>query len=423
MESGQKTTAGGLAGLREARERTLALVEGLTDAQLERVVTPLLSPLLWDLGHIANFEQRWLLGSGDDDLDALYNPFKQPRAGRGDLPLPRGGDCFEYLREVRERVCERAGEIDPYLAELVIQHEQQHNETMLQLLWMMDDYAPSRALLRAEPAVLDGDHGGRRWIVFPAGGYRVGATAAPGEFVYDNEQREHAVELPAFEIASRPVLNGEFREWVEAGGYDTPGHWSPEGRRWLAEERVSAPLGWLREGREIYERGFGGQWLLDERAPVIHVSWFEADAFARAAGVRLPSEPEWEAAASYDPNGGATGDRRRHPWGDDDWRPGLANLDQREWGTLPAGASDPGDGCVDMAGQVWEWTASEFSAYPGFEPFCYAEYSKPFFDRGYRVLRGGSWATRARSVDNRFRNWDHPQRRQIFAGFRLARDT
>ncbi|MBK5230484.1 MAG: SUMF1/EgtB/PvdO family nonheme iron enzyme, partial [Thermoleophilia bacterium] len=368
----------------------------------------------------------------------LYNPFKQPRAGRGALPLPRGDDCFEYMRQVRERVRERAGEIDPYIAELVIQHELQHNETMLQLLRMMDDYAPPAALDRAAPERAARDRTGLdratrttvrerhdkfEWIEFPAGDYRVGSNAAPGEFVYDNEQCEHEVDLAAFAIASRPVLNGEFREWVEAGGYDSLDHWSPDGRRWLAEEAVSAPLGWLREGGEVYECGFGERRPLDERAPVIHVSWFEADAFARAAGARLPSEPEWEVAASYDPAAGAAGPCRRHPWGDDDWRPGLANLDQLAWGTLPAGASDPGNGCVDMAGQVWEWTASEFSAYPGFQPFCYAEYSAPFFDGGYRVLRGGSWATRARSVDNRFRNWDHPQRRQIFAGFRLARDV
>lgn len=405
MTGGTVTQRDQLGALGEARERTLQLVAAMSDEQLSRVVTPLLSPLIWDLGHIANFEQRWLLGDGatDDELAALYDPFQQPRAVRGELPVLAAEQCFDYMDAVRERVEALSGELDSFNLELVIQHEQQHNETMLQLLRMMEDYAPPPGLRRQDQPPTR-PPAGDEWIEYPGGDYMIGTPApAAGEFAYDNESGEHVVRLDRFEIARRPVLNGEYREWVEAGGPDEP------------------PLSWRREGGEWYTTGFGEPRPLDDHAPVVHVNWFEADAYARAQGARLPGEFEWEAAASYDPVAGSAGPRRDRPWGDGEWRPELANLDQLAFGTR-ACASGEEHVPTDMSGQVWEWTASEFCAYPGFAPFAYERYSAPFFDSGYRVLRGGSWATRPRSVDNRFRNWDRPERRQIFAGFRLARD-
>ncbi len=454
----RQTVDGVFAALRETRERTLALVEGMTEEQLSRTVTPLLSPLIWDLGHIANFEQRWLLGSDDPALDGMFNPFKQPRAVRGKLPLPTREECFAYLAAVRDRVAGLEDRIDPYLAELVIQHEQQHNETMLQMLRMMDDYAPPENLRRpagesgADPAAeyamaaaiepaaagpataatiesraAAGPGAGLaslpEWIEYPAGDYLIGTATEPGAFAYDNEQLAHTVTLPAFAVAALPVLNRDFRRWVEGGGYRDLSCWSAAGREWLEAEGATTPLHWQIENDRVLERGFGNPRSLPDDAPVIHVSWYEADAYARAHGARLPSEFEWEVAASYDPAAGADGARRRHPWGDGDWRPALANLDQLAFGTVPVGACASPVTPTDMAGQAWEWTSSEFAAYPGFTPFCYEQYSAPFFSQGYRVLRGGSWATRARSVNNRFRNWDLPQRRQIFSGFRLARDA
>lgn len=408
MTVGSITRDDQAAALAEARRRTLDLVSGMSEQQLSRVVTPLLSPLIWDLGHIANFEQRWLLGDddADDRLAALYDPFEQPRSVRGELPVLAAEQCFEYMSAVRERVDAALGAIDPFKLELVLQHEQQHNETMLQMLRMMDDYAPPAGLRRDDGGPAE-DVAGDAWIEYPAGVYAIGTPhPAAGEFVYDNESGRHDVRLGPFAVARLPVLNGEYREWVESGAAPAP------------------PLGWLREDGDWFETGFGEPRPLDDRAPVVHVDWFEADAYARAHGARLPSEFEWEAAASFAPGDGPAGERRAQPWGDDQWRPELANLDQLAFGTRACAApNQASDAPVDMAGQVWEWTASEFDAYPGFAPFSYERYSQPFFGRGYRVLRGGSWATRPRSVDNRFRNWDLPQRRQIFAGFRLARDA
>ena len=411
------------AAMAEARERTLALVSPLSEADLARVVDPLLSPLLWDLGHIANFEQRWLLGSDDRALDTVYDPFAQPRAKRGELPFLHSDECFDYMAAVRDRVNLDFDRHDPFLVELVIQHEMQHNETMLQLLRMLDGYEPPRELRAAPQDAINTAMPG--WVEFPGGDYVIGSTRpGDGEFVYDNERDAHRVSLDAFSIAKLPVTNGEYAAWIADGGYDRREWWSPAGREWLNANGSAMPMGWRRDGGMYLEDGFGGPRPLDLQAPVCHVSWFEADAYARAHGARLPSEFEWEAAASYDPALGADGPRRRHGWGDGSWEPGAANLDHGAFGTVTAGLlGAAAAGPADMNGQVWEWTASEFSPYPGFSPFAYSEYSAPFFDSAYRVLRGGSWATRARTVDNRFRNWDHPQRRQIFAGFRLAKEV
>lgn len=426
----------------DARDRTLALIEPLDEGVLRRVVDPLLSPLVWDLGHIANFEQRWLIGSDDDALDHVYNPFEQPRDVRGELPLLNPADCLAYMDNVREVVIDRFETLDPFVIELVIQHEQQHNETMLQLLNQLGDYRPPAELVRGfTPPPRSPQHMRLRetaarafrpaasatladWVAFPAGKYRIGSQPRAAEdFVYDNEREQHEARIDGFEIATRPVTNAEFQEWIELGGYKKRHWWSEAGLEWLDEVGVEMPAGWQRDGDVYLQNGFGEPRRLDPDAPVCHISWFEADAYARAHAARLPTEFEWEVAASYDPRRPEHSPPRRYAWGDASWVPGAANLDQLAFGTVSAGATDHGFGLIDMLGQVWEWTSSEFSAYPGFEPFCYREYSEPFFDSGYKVLRGGSWATRARSVDNRFRNWDHPQRRQIFAGMRLARDT
>jgi iron(II)-dependent oxidoreductase len=437
---GTDVASGQTEALTATRDRTLALVAGLDEASLSRVVDPLLSPLLWDLGHIANFEQRWLLGSDNSVLDGVYNPFDHPRAERGELDVLSSEQCFTYMGAVREQVLARSDTHDPFFLELVIQHEQQHNETILQLLRQLDGYMPPPSLsdeyrppptgeqhIRLREAASRAYRPSSRtadWIAFPQGKYRIGAEESARTLIYDNELNAHEREIEAFEIATRPVTNGDYAEWIELGGYKKPEWWTPEGWDWLAdqgEDFSNAPLGWRRSGDAWITRDFGADDSIDASAPVCHVNWHEASAFARAHGARLPSEFEWEVAASYDPRAGATGDRRTYAWGDSDWIPGAANLDQLAFGAHPVGSADHGFAPIDMLGQVWEWTNSEFAAYPGFKPFAYEQYSEPFFDGGYRVLRGGSWATRARTVTNTFRNWDLPSRRQIFSGFRLAR--
>jgi iron(II)-dependent oxidoreductase len=256
-------------------------------------------------------------------------------------------------------------------------------------------------------------------VCVPAGRYPIGSDDYEP---YDNEHPRHDVELEAFEIDRFPVTNGQFLQFIEDGGYARQENWTPEGWEWRWVFDVQAPEYWSREGERWTTSRFGLSSAVDPSLPVLHVSYFEAEAFARWAGKRLPSEFEWEVAASWDPQSRS---QRRYPWGDRPATEHLANVDQRLFSTAPVGAYPAGAsalGCHQMLGDAWEWTSSEFRPYPGFVPFPYAEYSHPFFGDGFKVLRGGSWATRPRVARNTFRNWDSRLKRQIFAGFRCARD-
>jgi gamma-glutamyl hercynylcysteine S-oxide synthase len=327
------------------------------------------------------------------ELGQLYDAIENPRRTRGELPILRGDELRRYAQEVRSRTLEVLDEIeleeadDPLLRggfvyELIIAHEHQHNETMLQLIQMIDGYEPvARDPRPASEPVSEGPE-----MVRVEGQAEIGADA--GGFAYDNERSRHTVELEPFWIDRAPVSNGDFATF-------------------LAEEGGEPPMYWERDGAGAWVRTvFGRTKELDSRLPVVHIDCAQAEAFARWAGKRLPTELEWEAAAA-----GADPER--------------ANLDQLAFGCAPAGASADApatSGAVQMLGDVWEWTSSEFTAYPGFEAFPYPEYSEVFFDSGYRVLRGGAWATRRNVIRTSFRNWDLAERRQIFSGIRCARD-
>jgi iron(II)-dependent oxidoreductase len=384
-----------------ARERTLALIEPLSEQQLNRVYSELLSPLAWDLGHIANFEELWLVQTvgGLEPLDGAlgryYDAIENPRPVRNQLPLLRGEELRGYLADVRGRALDVLDRTDfdrtddpllegAFAYEMLIAHERQHQETMLQLLQMVDGYEcpgydPSVVELAVEP--------GPEMVAVPGGSYSIGAAGAG--FAYDNERPRHTVEIEPFLIDRTPVTNAAFARFVDETGDEPPLYWEPDGEG-----------GWLRTV-------FGRREPLDGRLPVIHVDWGQAERFARWSGKRLPTEYEWEAAAA----------------GTD---PGHANLDQLAYGCAPAGAYAEGAsacGALQMLGDVWEWTATDFAGYPGFQAFPYREYSEVFFGGDYRVLRGGAWAATREVVRPSFRNWDLPVRRQIFAGFRCAADS
>ncbi|HEU5170587.1 MAG TPA: ergothioneine biosynthesis protein EgtB [Gemmatimonadales bacterium] len=421
------------AELAEARDRTLLLVSGLSDADLNRQHDPLMSPVVWDLGHIAAFEELWLTRNLDGvieftEMPGLYNPFEHPRRVRGELRLPGLEEVRATMQEIRARVLARLEEADlesgnpllrdGYVYRMVLQHEYQHVETILQTLQLKGG-APYRPPMRREvpPGRTPAPPGAM--ARFPGGLVELGTDNRAG--AYDNERPRHAVRLEPFWIDVTPVSNAAFLEFVESGGYQRRAYWSDEGWRWLEEAGVSAPKHWFREGGEWRTRTMDRVRQLDPQRPVCHVSWYEADAYARFAGKRLPTEAEWETAASWDPG---TGTRRAYPWGNEPPTAALANLDQLAFEAAPAGAYERNRspiGCYGMIGDVWEWTASDFTGYPGFTAFPYREYSEVFFGSEYKVLRGGSWATRPGAVRNTFRNWDYPIRRQIFSGFRCAR--
>jgi gamma-glutamyl hercynylcysteine S-oxide synthase len=418
----------------EARARTLQLLAPLNDTDLRTQHDPLMSPLLWDLGHIAHFEELWLTRNLDGPIEfvempGLYNPFEHPRSERGSLPLPTLVNCRKVMEEIRELVFRRleVADLDSsnpllrdgYVYRMVLQHEYQHNETMLQTLQLKQGqpYSPSSRYEVPVPQVVGVSPSMTR---FPGGEVEIGTDDRTR--AYDNERPMHRTWIEPFWIDVYPVTNHEYREFMAAGGYSTREYWSDAGWEWVQSSGAGAPKHWTWENGRWMNRFMDRKGPVTPSHPVCHVCFYEAEAYARYAGKRLPTEAEWEAAASWDPD---TGTKREFPWGNEPASRDLANLDQLSFGTAAVGSYEQNVspiGCVGMIGDVWEWTSSDFLPYPGFESFPYKEYSEEFFGGSYKVLRGGSWATRPGAIRNTFRNWDYPVRRQIFSGFRCARN-
>ncbi len=416
-------------GLEAARARTHQLT-AFDETELTAQHSPLMSPLVWDLAHIGQQEDLWLLRGGNAaaqgllecKVEQLYDAFEHPRAARVDLPLLRPDEARGFIADVRglvfdglERVRDdSAEELFPYV--MVEQHEQQHVETMT-ATHQLRQGAPLLGAGSPLPVGRDVPHDA---VLVPAGPFTLGVDGHDEPWSLDNERPAHTVDLPAFRIGRVPVTNAEWQEFVAAGGYDDPVWWSPRGWEHRLDAGLERPLFWSADGSR---RRFGRVEEIPADEPVQHVCFFEAEAYARWAGARLPTEQEWEKACAWDP---VLDRRRRWPWGESEWSPALANLGgdalrPAAVGAFPGGAS--AYGAEQLIGDVWEWTSSGLEAWPGFEQMLYADYSAPFFGGDYRVLRGGSWATGGASVRPSFRNWDLPIRRQIFSGLRLAWDA
>jgi iron(II)-dependent oxidoreductase len=420
--------------LEEARRRTLQLIEPLTDEDLHVQHDPLMSPIIWDLGHIAHFEELWLVRNLEGpvefgEMPGVFNPFENPRRVRGTLRLPSLEECRDLMAEIRSRVLERMSHVafdgddellrDGYVYEMVLQHEYQHNETILQTLQLKRGM-PYRAHRSYTLPAARPPENTRAMTRFPGGRVQLGTNDRAA--AYDNERPLHELELPPFEIDVYPVTNGDYLEFMRVGGYARREFWSDAAWAWRNEARVEAPKHWMSDGDEWCVRVMDRVTPVDASLPVCHVCYYEAEAFARFAGKRLPTEQEWEVAAGWDSNARRL---RAFPWGDEPASPRHANIDQLSFATAAIGAYEQNWsplGCYGMIGDVWEWTSSDFLPYPGYRTFPYPEYSEVFFGSEYKVLRGGSWATRPGAIRNSFRNWDYPIRRQIFAGFRCARD-
>lgn len=423
-----------LSALTTARERTARLTDCVDDAELTAQHSPLMSPLVWDLAHIGNQEEQWLLravaghAALRPEIDSVYDAFEHPRAERPTLPLLPPGEARGYAADVRGRALEvlersplRGGPLveAAFAFGMIAQHEQQHDETMLITHQLRRGpaalTAPRPPQAPADAAALPAE------VLVPGGEFTMGTSTEP--WALDNERPAHRREVNAFHIDTVPVSNGDFARFIEDGGYAEPRWWHPRGHALVREHALAAPLFWRREGQQWLRRRFGVLEPVPWDEPVVHVSWYEADAYARWAGRRLPTEAEWEKAARFDP---ATGHSRRYPWGDADPTPDHANLGQRHLSAAPVGAYPLGAsplGVRQLIGDVWEWTASDFQPYPGFVAFPYREYSQVFFGDAHKVLRGGSFAVDPVACRGTFRNWDLPVRRQIFAGFRTARDA
>jgi iron(II)-dependent oxidoreductase len=452
--------------MREFRSRTLDLVADLDDRQMIGPRLAIVNPPLWEIGHVAWTQEFWtlrhvrkqkpLLENGDQ----LYNSTDVAHDTRWELLLPSRESTLRYMNEVLERTIaaiDAAGEIPPderYFYLLVTFHEGMHAEALAYTRQTLGyaaprcaDSGPNTGASQEVSGACPGD------VEIPGGAFTLGATW-DFPFVFDNEKWAHSVEIKSFLIARAPVTNGEFLAFVEAGGYRKPQFWSDDGWRWLEtggaphlersfekffnktlnessqvagfKDRLEHPVYWRREANGRWQqRVFDRYVALNENLPVVHVSWYEAEAYCNWAGRRLPREAEWEVAASGEPSkdGRGLSERRRHfPWGDEPPTSERVNLDWRASGLVEVGAHAAGDsafGCRQMIGNVWEWTADDFMPYPGFVADPYKEYSKPWFGT-HKVLRGGCWATSSLLIRNTWRNFYTPDRRDVWTGFRTC---
>jgi len=420
------------AWVRDARARTLDLVADLSDEQLLGPRLSIVNPLLWEIGHVTWFQEKWALrhAAGRQPVrpgvDSLYDSAAIAHDTRWDLRLPSRKDTLDYLTAVRDAVLERieGGKLsasERYFIQLGIFHEDMHDEAFTYTR-QTHGYAPPRFLpaenKAGEAGPLPGD------VEIPGGTFLLGALPGNG-FVFDNEKWAHPVEVKRFAIAKAAVSQSEFLEFVEAGGYGRREYWSEPGWNWRSAAEAEHPPYWRRETAGRWLRRNFDRWVpLEAHHPVLHVNWWEADAYCNWAGRRLPTEAEWELAASADRAGSALAEtKRRFPWGDT-----AANTKQANLGSVYGGAADvaafpSGDsafGCRQMIGNVWEWTADAFEPYPGFEIDPYREYSQPWFST-HKVLRGGAWTTQPRLLRNTWRNFYMPDRRDVWAGFRTCR--
>lgn len=448
--------------VRDARRRTTDLVEDLPDDKLMGPRLDIVNPMLWEIGHMAWFQEKWVLRGvcGESpiraDGDALYDSSAVPHDTRWDLPLPSRRDTLGYMEAVRDRVIERLTRGTPsalllYHAAYSVFHEDMHTEAFTYTRQTLGYPAP--LLLRRGGGANESGGVGTSSPRAPAGvsstGLLLGDAEVPGgtvmlgappdaPFAFDNEKWAHPVTVGPFAIARTAVTQAEFAAFVDERGYQEDRWWSQEGAAWRRSAGAAHPMYW-RRGTSGWERRDFDRWVaLEPRRPVIHVNWFEAEAYCRWAGRRLPTEAEWEVAAATAPardrgssaeglrpgtGDGLSSRARYYPWGDEAPSPRRTNMDWHAMGCIDAGALPEGDsayGCRQMLGNVWEWTSTTFGPYPGFAPDPYKEYSEPWFG-SRKVLRGGAWATRSRMLRNTWRNFFPPDRRDVMAGFRTCR--
>ncbi len=423
--------------MRAAHARTLALVQGLDGDQLIGPKLPIVNPPVWEIGHAAWFHEKFILRNGNGapsflaNGDDLYDSIAIDHETRWDLPLVSLEGILEYMEQVLDAVLGRlagrdmASPEESYLYQLTTFHEDMHTEAYTWTRQTLAYAKPDFAVAREGP----GDDAGAGALAgdaeVPGGAYTLGTTEdAP--FWFDNEKWAHEVTLQPFRIARAPITNAEFAAFVDDDGYARSALWDGDGWKWRQEAGAEHPIYWVADGPGAWGmRRFAEVLPLPLHEPVIHVNWFEADAFCRWAGRRLPGEAEWEAAALGEaaPGGAALAPgKRRFPWGDAAPDRDRANLDGGAMGCIDVAARPLGDsafGCRQMIGNVWAWMGDTFDAYPGFSPDAYKEYSEPLFGTT-KVLRGGCWVTRGRMITGAYRNYFGADRRDVFAGFRTC---
>ncbi len=419
----------------DARRRSEELLNDLDDQQLLGPRLSIVNPLLWEMGHLAWFGENWVLRHASrrpplrSDADALYDSSGVPHGKRWDLPLPSRAATLAYMNQVQAGILDviQRGPTaeEAYFILLSTFHEDMHGEAFLYTRQTLGYCRPQLSVpSECAQGQAPNDSKGAGPLLgdvqIQGGTFRLGAEKDE-EFVFDNEKWAHPIALEPFAIARAPVTQAEFAAFVEDDGYRRAELWSPAGWRWRHESEASHPMHWRCESKSWLRRDFDCWLPLEPYRPVIHVNWWEAEAYCRWARRRLPTESEWEAAAAAG-NNDLSAPKRRFPWGDDSPSAARAQLDGHCLGCCDVAdhsASDSHFGCRQMIGNVWEWTASDFLPYPGFVADPYRDYSEPWFGT-HKVLRGGAWMTRSRLLRNTWRNFYKPDRRDVWAGFRTC---
>lgn len=420
--------------LTDARARTCELIDQLSEEQLIGPRLPTVNPLRWEIGHAAYFYEFWILRHHYkeapllDGIDELFDSIHIPHESRWDLKLPELQDTILYMQQVKDRVVAHLanGEKDQlrdYFTQYAIFHEDMHCEAFTYTRQTLSYPAPNISIELPSMADSDQINGD---VAIPSGTFFQGAENN-GEFVFDNEKWAHAKQVASFKISRVAVSNAEFAQFVNEGGYEQANYWGDEGWEWLTNSKMQHPLYWRRNKEDSsWEIRWFDLWRpLQQDAAVINVNWYEANAYCKWAQRRLPTELEWEVAASGEPSPDGLSlskNKRKFPWGNDLPTSQFANLNGETLGPVSVNAKELGDsafGCRQMIGNVWEWTDSIFSPYLEFTPDMYEDYSQPLFGKA-RVLRGGCWATRSRLIRNTWRNYYGPDRNDVFAGFRTC---
>ena len=421
--------------LRDADARTIALIEGLDNDQLIGPKLRIVNPMLWEIGHIAWFYEKFILRDRDNHppvlnkTDALYDSMAVAHETRWDLDLPDLEATIKYRETIRDLILERLGSDkiasveNSYFIQLTAFHEDMHDEAFAYTRQTLGYPRPS--FIENVPVAIEGAGPYPGDVEIPGGIHMLG-TSPNAPYFMDNEKWGQGYKVKPFSISKAPVTNIEFAEFVEAGGYRREKLWTKAGWQWRNHVGAQHPVYWQKSDGDWFAKCFDKIEVLRPHVPIVHVNWFEAQAWCNWAARRLPWEGEWEVAASRVPqptNATLKGSETRYPWGDEIATRNRANLDGFYGRPVDVGAFPEGDsayGCRQMMGNVWEWTQSVFAAFEGFVPDPYADYSQPWFDGQHAVLRGGSWATRNRIVWNTFRNFYTCDRRDVVAGFRTC---
>jgi iron(II)-dependent oxidoreductase len=422
--------------LQDARLRTYELIDDLDQQQLIGPKIETVNPLQWEIGHIAYFYEYFILRQlyghesllGNQKADALYDSISVPHKTRWHLPLLSMAETKKYMQGVLDNLCDRlttstASQQDSFIYQFGVFHEDMHTEAFLWGRQTLSYPTPTFAIsanFSAERTAAA--HPG--FVQIPSGQFKQGADP-DADFMFDNEKYAHKAEVKSFEISKAPISNVQFAEFVAEGGYQHDLYWCDEGLLWKHLNQANHPGYWIADGPGRWlMRRFDKTILLPEHEPVSHVNWYEANAYCRWAGLRLPTELEWEVAAlgEITSDGRLSTIKRRYPWGNT-IQPSFANLDGRAIGCVDVAAFGAGDsafGCRQMLGNVWEWTSNTFQPYSAFSADVYEDYSKPLFGTT-KVLRGGAWTSRSRMLHGTYRNFFGPERWDIFSGFRVCK--